>query len=165
MFKKLGNFNTGFTLIELLVSISIVGLIFGIVITSSAAIQKNSRNTRRQADLQIIQGALQQYYADQFVYPNADFDLTSSLTGITGDPPVPSAGKTYLQTVPQDPQSSNKQYCYKPLDSSNNACENSNTDFKRRCNKYLLYANLEDGTGSFSCGTYSSYDLEITSNN
>lgn len=160
-------YKNGFTLIELLVSISIVGLIFGIVITSSVAIQKNSRNTRREADLQIIQGALQQYFADQFVYPEASFNLSiaTKLDGATGNPPV-SSGQTYLptDTVPKDPVTSNSPYCYRPLTSGGaEPCLNSAANFQDRCNKYELYTQLEDSSLP-SKGTCNgkSYNREVT---
>lgn len=115
----------GFTLIEILVAIAIVGVIFGIIISSAAGIQRAGRNAQRKTDLRTMQAALQQYYADQQKFP---------LTITSGSPIENSDGsRKYLKSVPTDPQGVN--YNYSPLTnhSSGVACTETSV-----CNYYTL---------------------------
>lgn len=140
----------GFTLIELLISISIIGIISAIVLTSSQAVQRSSRDAQRKADLRTIQGALQQYYADQNNFPVAgaatNFDLATdtNLTSSTGNPatPLPTPVKTYIDKLAKDPTTATTPYCYKALISSTTQsdCDNSTS----QCNFYYLCAKLEN---------------------
>lgn len=86
----------GFTLIELLVVIVIISILSIIGLVAYGNFMKNSRDSKRQADLKIIQSALEDYHADQLYYP---VSLGSPLT-FTGA----SGTKTYLNTVPTDPK-------------------------------------------------------------
>lgn len=92
----------GFTLIEILVAIAIIGVVFGIIISSAAAIQRSGRNAQRKADLRTIQTALQQYYADHQYFPST---LGSSIQNADGT-------KKYLKSVPNDPRGGS--YSYSP---------------------------------------------------
>lgn len=117
----------GFTLIELLVSIAIVAIVFGIIITSSAAIQRSSRDAQRKADLANLQTALQHCQADNLKYP-ATLALTPGAS-------FACFGKTYLNRIPADPKGVN--YSYKALP---DGCDNA---LAGNCLNYCLYANLE----------------------
>lgn len=154
----------GFTLIELLVAITIVAVVFGIVISSAQAIQRQGRDTQRKADLSAVQSALQQYYADQSYFPK-----TSDINNKFGTGSISSGATVYLNTLPQDPlniNDSTKTYCYIGMlnkDDAAGSCTNTPGDPTTSCHYYALYATLENGsTGSFSCGGYSSYNLEVT---
>ena len=140
------NFKNGFTLIEVLVSITIVGIIFGIVINSAASIQRSSRDAQREADLKLIQSALQQFYADHQYFPK-DSLLATVGNGLNS---VDST-KRYMEKIPGDPLTSNP-YCYqsKVSFSSSTAC----TLDADRCHYYALWANLENSTASTTtvCG-------------
>lgn len=134
--------DAGFTLIEILTSIIIMAIIFGVVITSSVAIQKSSRDSKRISDLRSIQGALQQYYADTNCYPLSlpSGSLTSS-SNHPGTPPCisPSSSKTYMNNIPKDP-TANSPYSYTSYISDGiTPCSLNNA-----CTTYCLSATLEN---------------------
>lgn len=151
----------GFTLVELLVAIAIVGLVFGVIISSASALQKKSRDTQRQSDLRRIQTALQQYYADANTYPG-DNEFTMGT-------PLKSRGpgniKIYLNEIPSDPLSTNS-YRYKSMTTRENSsgCTSSNGV----CHFYILCASLEspsiDLPPSSTCQNQfgSTYNFEVT---
>ena len=142
----------GFTLIEILVAISIIGIIFGVIISSVTIIQKNSRDAKRRSDLRNIQSTLQQYYSDQQFYPSSiDLGAAASITSGTGNPVPPASAKTYMSIVPKDPSSGNN-YCYRAyVDNSAAAtCNNGAT----KCQYYVLCSQLENGSaGDVDCAT------------
>lgn len=167
----------GFTLIELMVAISIVGIVFAIIISSSSAIQRSARDAQRQSDLRTLQSILQQYYGDQGYFPSGccntplkldDSNPITQLTSSIGTPTPPSSLKTYAVKLPVDP-TTDQTYCYKSYSSlataNNNAlfytCDNSSSD---RCHYYILCAKLEGAsTGSSACQTAcgSGYNFEV----
>lgn len=118
----------GFTLIELLVVISIIAILSMIGLISYSNFMKNSRDSKRQSDLKMIQSALEDYHADQLYYPptvTPGSPLTFSGTSNT---------KSYMTTVPKDPlQSPAREYSYVP-----SGCADS------KCRNYCLFANLEN---------------------
>lgn len=86
----------GFTLFELLVSISIIGILTALGVTSFSNAQKKARDARRISDLDAIQKAAEQYYSgNNYTYP-------ASGSGGFG---------TYLQNFPLDPKT-NSAYPY-----------------------------------------------------
>lgn len=123
--NKTPNSQKGFTLIELMIAVSIIAILVTIAMITYQGINKKARDGKRQADLKIIQGALQHYYAD-----NNNFPLTGSLA----TPLVGSSGK-YLKSLPVDPLTSNN-YTYqaKPDD-----CNNSTI----YCSSYCLITTLD----------------------
>lgn len=143
-------FFNGFTLIELLVVITIISILMVVGFTTYSFAVKQGRDSRRQSDLRSIQSALEQYFADQFYYPSAITFNGGALS---------AGGRTYLNAIPSDPQSSSPNYCYLSLPSSP-ACDN---DPSNRCTSYELYAKLENqADGTDSCGTVSTYNLKVT---
>lgn len=137
----------GFTLVELLVVITIIGIMFGVVITSSVAIQKNGRDVQRKSDLRNIQTAIQQYYADQNFYPSVLPAAGSSLTSGTG-----TSTKTYLKSIPSDPTGV-KAYYYKAYISQANSADCDNAS-ESKCFYYKLCANLENSGSGTDCVNY-----------
>lgn len=155
----------GFTLIELLITISIIGLVFGVVISSASIIQKNARDAKRQSDLGNIQSALQHYYADQNFYPDSTFNLSTdtNLTSSDGNPVLIGASKTYIATLPKEPSTGRPNYCYLPQTISGVVCDNGSVDPSARCHKYTLFALLEASGGTGSCGSTATYNYQIGS--
>ncbi len=60
----------GFTLIELLVVIAIIGILSTLAIVALGSARAKSRDSKRVADMQAIQKALELYYADNASYPS-----------------------------------------------------------------------------------------------
>lgn len=137
---------SGFTLIELLITISIIAVLSVIGLVAYTSFLKNSRDSKRQADVKFIQSALEEYHADLLYYP-----LLDSAVGITctngrfkiGCPlKNPAGSRIYLNKVPQDPLSAPQpQYNYRPLPPplSPAACDNGTT----KCTSYCLFAQME----------------------
>lgn len=115
----------GFTLIELMISIAIIGIVFGVIITSAGSIQKGSRDTQRQSHLRTIQSALEQFRADNNYYPPNLYTGANSL----------NSPKPYLNPIPVDPSNSSPY----PYAADPAACPNPSP-----CSKYCLYAKLEN---------------------
>lgn len=134
----------GFTLIELLITVAILAILSMIGFYSFQLISKNARDTKRQADLKLIQSGLQEFYDDQFYYPES-VNFGGSLT---------FGNRTYISNVPKDPIG-NTQYLYEALSAG---CNNSIT----KCLRYCLYAKLENSSSiSPVCADKSGYNLEI----
>lgn len=77
-----------FTLVELMVVITVIAILMTIAIVSFTRIQKQSRDTKRKADMRTIATALQAYYTEMQVYPTALADLAVDAKYM---PIVPSA--------------------------------------------------------------------------
>lgn len=142
----------GFTLIELMVALAIIGIVFGVVMVSAAAIQKAGRDTQRQTDLRSLQSALQQYYSDNNAYPSA---LPAAGLPLSGK--VNNIDKTYLSKVPPDPQGTS--YCYK---GSTGPTLPLATCAGSTCQYYSLCAALENPKSSGTCGCGTGFDFELT---
>ncbi len=154
----------GFTLVELLVSIVIVAILSTIGLIVYSNFLRDARDGKRQSDLKIIQAGLEQYYTDQFFYPNSPvsgaFPWGLALTSSTGTPTPPSPAKTYMNIVPTDPQPSPQpQYRYERQPST---CDNSASN---KCSGYCLYAKVENTTSAVnlsSCSDIAGYNYEVT---
>ena len=98
----------GFTLIELLIVIIILGVMASLITGNFFTSLKKGRDTKRKADLEQIQRALEMYYEDKKTYPTTELTF--------GDPLIDSvSGKIYMQKVPNDP-TSGKDYEYVSTD-------------------------------------------------
>jgi prepilin-type N-terminal cleavage/methylation domain-containing protein len=54
----------GFTLLEILIVIAIIGILVSLGVVSYSSAQRKTRNSRRRGDVKAMQGAWEQYYAD-----------------------------------------------------------------------------------------------------
>ncbi len=139
--------SNGFTLIELLVAISIIAVLSVIGLSAYQSVYKSGRDSKRQSDLRSIQSALEQYFADQLFYPDAPLPSAGNpLTSNTGNPSPNPSPKTYLNSVPSDPDPA-KSYCYAKVGSS-----------------YELCAELDNAPslGSGCSAVCSSYNFKVT---
>ncbi len=84
-FKKDGNnktkFLTGFTLVELLITISIIGILSAVVLTSMSGARNKAKDGRRISDIKQIQLALELYYDVHTSYPVGDSTVLYTDTG------------------------------------------------------------------------------------
>jgi prepilin-type N-terminal cleavage/methylation domain-containing protein len=165
--------NRGFTLIEIMITLAIVGITFGVIITSASSVRKSGRDGQRQSDLLSLKAALQNFYADQQHFPNnfstPDIPTTGSLTNCTNEPASPACtvSKTYLQLFPTDP-STGVTYKYTSRYTNLDATTCTNTTNSGNCHSYILCAKLE-GTSSqtstqyANCTTagYSGYNYQL----
>ncbi len=141
----------GFTLIELLVVISIIAILSVIGLVAYTTFLKNVRNAKRQSDLKLIQSALEEYHADQHYYPSGT-TLGSSITD--GKTPL----KTYLTTVPKDPDQSTYSYVARPA-SPPYDCDNTAT---KPCTSYCLSVSMEGTPPTSECTAASGNNYGVT---
>ncbi len=88
----------GFTLVELLICLVIISILAMSGTAAYTASIRNSRDSKRKADLNNIQKALELYYEDAQRYP-ATLTPGSPLTYTFG-----GTTSTYMQSVPRDPR-------------------------------------------------------------
>jgi len=174
-YYKIHNTFSGFTLIELLVSISVMAVVFGVVISSTAKVQQNARNAKRNSDLKIIQSALQQYYADNNFFPTAItgdsclHECTGNGSAACATVTCSNATKIYLKDIPIDPGTS-QNYCYfaSTKASDNNTttnCSNTADNLDGRCYFYKLHANMEGKSAAYNCaGASNNFTDQVTPN-
>ncbi|MBP7768371.1 prepilin-type N-terminal cleavage/methylation domain-containing protein [Candidatus Woesebacteria bacterium] len=121
---------SGFTLIELLVSITIMGILAAIGLSSFNSAQIKARDAKRKSELASIARALELYNTDFGVYPanNSSGAIMGCGTGTSVCTTTFIANSTtYMGTMPKDPKA--YQYVYSQ--------QNSGKGF-------ILYALLEN---------------------
>ena len=94
--KKLTMKKNGFTFVELLVVITIIAVVFAAGVVSYTAISKNSRNARRNADLEAIRQGLEMCRSIDGSYPATVY------TSVTCPVSVPAV--VTLNSTPLDPK-------------------------------------------------------------
>lgn len=103
-----------FTLIELLIVIIILGVLAALITGNFFTSLKKGRDTKRKADLEQVQRALEMYYEDNNIYPvAAAFAFNAQLCHPDG-----CNTKIYMQKVPNDPVSG-KEYEYLSVNGTN----------------------------------------------
>lgn len=119
--------NCAFTLVEILVVTTIISLLSIGGIVSYTQLGKQSRDSRRKADIEQIRSALESYRSDDSSssYP-ADLDAL-----------IPN----YLKSIPTDPKTANLYITYTPT------CPTS------ICTTYILQGSLETG-GTYQADPY-----------
>ncbi len=167
-----------FTLIELLVVIAIIAILAAIAMVAFGIVSRNGRDAKRLTDLRIIQGALEQYYADQGVYPldiNGELaggcalksDQGAQIDGCTSASNNTSTTKTYYNKLPKDP--SGGSYTYQSFETrTGTECSTAN-----ECISYCLYTTMEGTTQTASdnqtneiesdlCGSSDTFNFAIS---
>lgn len=109
-----------FTLIEILVVVIIIGIITAIVVPYYINARKDARDSRRISDLQSVATALEQYYAQNKIFPATPTDAgpiigcdpTYGWCKSTTLPTswVPTISPTYMSVLPRDPLNSSSSY-------------------------------------------------------
>jgi general secretion pathway protein G len=93
---RISNFEFGgkaaFTIIELLVVIALIIILAGLILSTVGYVQKKGARSRAETEIAAISAALENYKADNGIYPNdpakTDVDPTAS--------PTPAAASLYL---------------------------------------------------------------------
>ena len=155
MFKKLDSDSHGFTIMELLIVIVVVGILASIVFSSLQSVHRQARDAERRADIDSLQAKLEAYYYQNGRYPvsiesvelpGLDFEslidpdgnlIISSNSESTN---LPASG--YSQARPEG-----SQYAYSAYTCQQPTAEPEVTDAtetETTCQKYVLYAWLED---------------------
>ncbi len=140
----------GFTLIELLVVISIIALLSSVVMSSTVAARKKSRDTKRISELQALQVALELYRDDTGHYPNngASGTFAGCWKGTANWIPDGTNydwSTGYISKQPQDPAD----ICCWPWGNCGTAGTPGTYEYWSNGLHYLLAARLED-TGNIN---------------
>lgn len=133
----------GFTVVEVLVSIIVIGVIIGVAVTAFNDIRQRDRNTERHNDINTVQDALEDFYAQKERYP--------SLAEINDKTWRTKNLKTLQEDHIKDPRAKNAAlvmtpgenvYGYFVTSNDGTVCDNQTKD----CTKYTLTATLEGGS-------------------
>jgi len=114
----------GFSLIELLIVIAIVGILAGIVYANFGSAGGKGRDAKRQADLRVLQTAIEQYKSKYGQYPAQGCGTPASSFATERDCPgvyVEGLVPEFLPQLPTDPKRGTSQgFAYITNNSSNN---------------------------------------------
>jgi prepilin-type N-terminal cleavage/methylation domain-containing protein len=143
----------GFTLIELLVVISIIGLLASIVVVSIDSAKKQSRDTRKYADLITLQKALELYYQNNGQSPIVWLPLPHSQTTGSTLAEWRTTFKNflvpeYLQDVPTAPQGAYLYLTVLPNEGLTIPMRNPTRNICLKAGSYLIGARFEQTTNA-----------------
>jgi general secretion pathway protein G len=101
----------GFTLVEVLVVMAIVATLLTLVTPRYFAVMERSRESTLRHDLAVMRDAIDKFYSDRGVYPNALDELVSQsyLRAIPQDPMTETAA-TWIIVPPSDPNAAGTVY-------------------------------------------------------
>ena len=101
----------GFTLIEIMVVVVILGILASVVVPRIMDRPDTARITKARLDIQSLEGVLNQYRLDNFVYPSTEQGLEALVEKPSGDPEPSNWNKGgYIKSLPKDPW--NRPYLY-----------------------------------------------------
>ncbi len=144
------NKQKGFTLIELLVVIAIIGLLSTLAVVSLNSAREKARDARREADVKLINNAIQLYIQENNAAPDGDNGSggngvcisSESCWGSGGD--LALALKTYTSPLVTDPtnEGANVYVYVSSAALSSNGCTTCNNE------SYQFYVNKLEGSGA-----------------
>ena len=139
MTKKSIQFQRGFTLIELIVVMSIIAIIWGLVLASFLTVIKNSRDSRRIADVTQFSNTLEQFRSNNIdgIYPAVSTE--PGFTWGTFDQ-INNASDNYMKNIPVEPN---------PSQTCSNYLYSVSVDHKT----YTLFTELENTTSKEAAQT------------
>ncbi len=102
---------TGFTLIEVMVVVVILGILAAAIVPKLMSRPDEARMVKAKQDIRTLEGALQLYRLDNFVYPSTDQGLEALVNKPTDDP-IPPNWKDggYVERLPKDPWGNDYRY-------------------------------------------------------
>ena len=101
----------GFTLIEIMVVVVILGILAAIVVPKVMDRPDTARVTKARQDLRALEGALNLYRLDNYVYPSTDQGLTALVEKPAGSPePRNWKAGGYVDRLAKDPWGNPYQY-------------------------------------------------------
>jgi type II secretion system protein G len=120
IFKKVSGLKktSGFTFIEIIIVITIIGMLAAFIVGNYVTAKQRGRDSKRKADLNLIQSALEQYKADNEFYPcfsssisECSSDSSTASTAIEGIGLISTINSAnsndlpskYLNSIPSDP--------------------------------------------------------------
>lgn len=149
----------GFTLIELLVVIAIIGLLSTLAVVSLNSAREKARDARREADIKLLNNAIQLYVQENDAAPTGDFgsdnicDDTEACWASGGD--FAAALSTYTAPLVTDPtvhtDTLGSYYSYVSPDELSSVCATCNNE------SYQLYIKgleRDDSTWGFNDSEY-----------
>lgn len=122
---------SGFTLVELLIVIAIMGILSSITVAQFITAKRKANDVARKSDLNGVSKALQMYFVDYGVMPEASVDGRI----VMKNSPIDWGGEfvdgtyVYMKVLPRENNSKLPNYCYK-------------TDADKK--KFALFAQLEN---------------------
>jgi len=139
----------GFTIVELLIVIIVIGILATLVITTFTGIQQKARDTKRQTDINALQGQIEAYFAQNGFYPtltnmNTPSFVSGQLKGLDSTALCDPSEKTSPCTLADNPAANVYAYHVRAADGTT-TCDNSTNN----CAQYTLTATLEAG-GTFA---------------
>jgi prepilin-type N-terminal cleavage/methylation domain-containing protein len=91
-------FTSGFTIIEILVVLAIILVLAGLVLATSSFVQNKGARSRAEVEIAAISAALENYKADNGIYPGSTLD-----PAITGPSSYEDASTTLYESLAGDP--------------------------------------------------------------
>lgn len=113
-YAKPSEYQRGFSLVELLVVATVMAVLSVVGVVSYTNLNKKSRDSKRNSDMEQLRSALEMFRADNGFYPAVnttgfgtagELDTGNAATGL-----VP----TYLPAIPTDPKAPTQDYYYYP---------------------------------------------------
>ncbi|MFT7560216.1 MAG: general secretion pathway protein G [Flavobacteriales bacterium] len=99
----------GFSLIEIMVVLVIIGMLATLVAPQVLGVLKKGSESRLLSDFATIEGALERYKAENYIYPTTEQGLDALVNEPTSEP-RPKSWSGYLKKTPKDPWKNTYQY-------------------------------------------------------
>lgn len=102
---------TGFTLIEIMVVVVIIGILVAIVAPRVMDRPDTARVVKARQDIRVLEGALNLYRLDNYVYPSTEQGLQALVAPPNGEPQAKNWKQGgYIDRLPKDPWGNTYQY-------------------------------------------------------